>query len=73
METLDRKQVVEMLRREQGERSLRQFGIAVAMSAAYLSDVIRGNREPGPRILKLLKLRRIKAVSIRYARMRGSR
>ncbi len=40
---------------------LRAYGKAHAMSAAYLSDVIRGNRGVGLRVLSLLGLERVDA------------
>ena len=60
MTTFDRTQVNELIRKKQGERSLRTFATAIGLSAAYLSDVLRGNREPGPRLLSLLRLKRLR-------------
>lgn len=53
------------LKKTMNGQSLREFGIAAGLSAAYLSDVLRGNREPGPRILEMLKLEKITSVSYR--------
>jgi hypothetical protein len=39
------------------------------LSASYLSDLLRGNREPGPRLLKLLKLRKRKVTEVTYVRI----
>ena len=66
METLTRDQVVELLRRRQGKKSLRVFGAEVGLTAAYLSDVFRGNREPGPTILTLLGIERTKTTETTY-------
>jgi transcriptional regulator with XRE-family HTH domain len=63
---IDREHVNELIRRKQGERSLRSFAKATGFSAAYLSDVLHGNREPGPRLLKVLRVRKIKSVTYRY-------
>ena len=60
MTTFDRIQVNELIRKRQGTRSLRSFATAIGLSAAYLSDVLRGNREPGPRLLSLLRLKRLR-------------
>lgn len=68
MVTYDRAQVNEMIRRMQGKRSLRGFAIDLNLSAAYLSDILRCNREPGPQILSRLKLKRIKETTIKYVR-----
>ena len=56
----------EIIRTRQGERSLRTFAKEVGMSAAYLSDVLRCNREPGPRLLRVLRLDRHKIVTVTY-------
>ena len=68
MIAIDREHVNELLKRKQGDRSLRSFAVQIGVSAAYLSDIYRGNREPGPKILKLLKVRKIKTISYRYER-----
>jgi len=39
-----------VLRKHIGERSIRTAAKGWGVSAAYLSDVLRGNRIPGPRI-----------------------
>lgn len=70
MATFTREQVNEMLRKKQGERSLRAFARDMNISAPYLSDVLRLNREPGRKILNMLKLRRIRLVSTHYEKVR---
>jgi len=50
------KQVIRELKTRQGERSLRQFARELGISAAYLSDVYLGRREPGPKVLQSLGL-----------------
>ena len=49
--------------------SLREAARAWKMSAAYLSDVLNGKREPGPKILKVMGLE--KRVVVRYATPKG--
>ena len=66
MKLVPRSEINEMLRKRQGERSLREYAKTIDMSVAYLSDVLRGNREPGPRILKMLKLRKQKTTEVTY-------
>ena len=70
METLNRKQVHRLIRERQGERSLRAFAIELKVSAAYLSDILLGRREIGPKLLKPLKLRRRKSVTVVYERVK---
>jgi hypothetical protein len=48
--------VVERLKRDQGERSLREYAKAIVCSPAYLSDVYLGRRNPGPKMLDHLDL-----------------
>jgi transcriptional regulator with XRE-family HTH domain len=55
----------------QGERSLRTLAKELKLSAAYVSDVLRGNREPGPKILAPLHLRRVKTTVIYYVKERA--
>jgi transcriptional regulator with XRE-family HTH domain len=38
--------------------SLRQYAKALDVSPAYLSDVMRGNRDPGPKVLAALGFRK---------------
>lgn len=66
MVPIDREHVNELLRRKQGDRSLRAFAASVGVSAAYLSDILRNNRQPGPKILKMLRVRKIKTITYRY-------
>lgn len=70
MKTLSRDEVNEIIRVRQGERSLRTFAKEVGMSAAYLSDVLRCNREPGPRLLRVLRLDKRKVVTVTYSARR---
>ena len=67
MGTLTRIQVIDLLRKRQGKKSLRRFGDEIGVTAAYLSDVFRGNREPGPTILTLLGVERTKTTETTYA------
>jgi len=62
--------VVEQLRKEQGERSLRTYATAIGCSAAYLSDVYAGKRDPGPKLLRHLDLEREKVVTFTYVKRR---
>ena len=48
--------VVRELRRRQAKRTLRAYATALGCSPAYLSDVYRGQRKPGPKLLRALGL-----------------
>ena len=62
------------LRKAQGNRSLRKFADEIHCSAAYLSDIYNGRRNPGPTILEYLGLRKIvrKHITIRYKRINAN-
>ena len=62
MKTVTRTQINHMLRKRQGGTSLRSYALKTGFSVAYLSDVLRNNRDPGPRLLVLLGLRKRKTV-----------
>jgi hypothetical protein len=49
-----------------GRSSLRKVALTLDVSAAYLSDVMRGNRPPGPKVLKALGLRRVVTKQVQY-------
>lgn len=71
MDIVSRTEINQMLRRLQGEKSLRKYAESIELSVAYLSDILRGNREPGPRILKILKLRKRKTCTVIYERVQS--
>lgn len=48
--------VVAELKSKQGKRSLRSYARNIECSASYLSDIYRGTRNPGPKILEALDL-----------------
>lgn len=70
MKTYSRDEVVDMLKKLQGKRSIRIFARDVMISAPYLSDIFNGNREPGPKILNLLKLAKRRSVTVVYMNAR---
>jgi len=47
-----------MLRSKLKDRSQRSLAKEIPCSAPYLSDVLKGNRTPGPRILNYLGLQK---------------
>ena len=57
--TYTENEVVEMLKAEQGDRSLRQFAEDLNISASYLSDIFLGKRSPGPAVLQVLNMERV--------------
>jgi transcriptional regulator with XRE-family HTH domain len=63
---LDKQQVIDLIRKEQGRSSLRDYAKSVGISAAYLSDVLRGNRAPGKKIYEHFGLSREKTLTVTY-------
>lgn len=57
-----KEEVVEKLKEDQGEQSLREYAHTVGCSASYLNDVYSGRREPGPKLLDHLNLERKETV-----------
>jgi hypothetical protein len=62
--------VIAQLKAEQGERSLRSYATQFDCSAAYLSDIYKGKRDPGPKILKPLGLERKTKTIVTYVKRR---
>lgn len=44
-------EVIAMLKKEQGARSLREYAGVLGITPGYLSDLYKGNRTPGQTIL----------------------
>ena len=63
------KQVIRELKTRQGERSLRQFARELGISAAYLSDIYLGRREPGPKVLQPLGLSKRVGRKVNYPKV----
>lgn len=62
--------VVRKLQEDQGEQSLRSYARSLGCSAAYLSDVYRGRRDPGPKLLARLNLERKAVTTVTYQKRR---
>lgn len=60
--------VIAVLREGASENGLRNYAKHLGISAAYLSDIINGRRQPGPKILDVMDIERIetKVVTYRY-------
>ena len=63
-------QVVAILKKKQGDGSLRSLAIELGISAAYLSDIYLGRRRIGPKILRPLGLRQVTERTTRYERVK---
>lgn len=54
------------LQHRQGSLSLRAYAHKLKVSAAYLSDVYNGKRDPGKKLLKPLGLEAVRTKTIEY-------
>lgn len=50
---------LKILEKRRAGRTLAELARELEVSSAYLSDVMNGNREPGPKILDALGLERV--------------
>ncbi len=72
MDMWRKEDVVKQLQSEQEKQklSLRQYAKQLNVSAAYLSDVYRGRRDPGPTLLDYLGLERKIVTTVTYVKRR---
>jgi transcriptional regulator with XRE-family HTH domain len=56
------------LQKRLGQQSLRALAIELGVSAPYLSDIMRGNRQPGPKVLAALGIERVIDTAVTYKR-----
>lgn len=52
-------------------KSLRAVALDLGVSAPYLSDIMRGHRPPGPKVLKALGIERTVERMVTYRRKRA--
>ncbi len=62
--------VIEVLRKRQGEMSLREYARIVGCSHSYLYDLYNGGRSPGNKIMKFLGLKKRRVVETSYVKAR---
>lgn len=71
METFNKTDVLTMLRGHISyEKSQKDLAVEMGVSQAYVSDLLKGNRDPGPKVLAFLGLRKI-VVYKRASQRRG--
>jgi transcriptional regulator with XRE-family HTH domain len=58
MKKLNHEQLLNLLKKKQGDRSAREFAGELGISHVYLTHIYGGKREPGPAVLQKLGLRR---------------
>ncbi len=55
---MNRKQLLDLMRKRQGNRTAKEFAEELGISQAYLSDIYAAKRDPGPSVLEKLQLER---------------
>lgn len=60
---LTKEDVLARLRKRQGKKSIRAFASELGLTPAYISDIYRGRRDPGPSVLQLLGIRKEESIS----------
>ncbi|HEX5426639.1 MAG TPA: hypothetical protein VFW94_24215 [Candidatus Acidoferrales bacterium] len=70
MRKLTEEDVINLIRCEQGEKSLRKFADEIGITASYLSDLYLGRRQPGKKILGHFGIEKKKTVTYTYERRR---
>lgn len=66
---LTRAQVLIRLRRHQGKRSVTALAVEMRVSPAYLYDVMKGARDPGPSVLRYLGLEKQVVTVVTYRKL----
>jgi hypothetical protein len=57
-EEMTKEELIEYIKELQGEQTQASFASSIECSAAYLSDICAGRRDPGPKVLEALGLKR---------------
>ena len=56
MKTYSHKEILDLLKRKQGDRNCAQFAREVGITKSYMGDILKGKRTPGPKVLRYLGL-----------------
>lgn len=68
--TMERDKVIRKMKDAQGEKSLRSYASSLSCSAAYISDIYNGRRDPGPKVLSSLGLEKQRKTTVVYKEKR---
>ena len=63
---MKKSEVIGILKFRKGDRPVADLATDIGVSASYLYDIFSGNREPGPKILSFLGLKRERKVVLTY-------
>ena len=65
--------VLAVMRKEQGDMSLRQFALKLGFSAPYISDIYKKRRQIGRAVLRKFGLSKTVTVMVEYHPLRRSK
>lgn len=60
---MNKDDVIDMLKKKQGEMTQKEFAAEIDCSLSYLIDLYAGRRDPGPKILDFLGIERQRVVT----------
>jgi hypothetical protein len=66
MARMNQEQLLEMLKRKQGKRSLREFAQEIGITPAYLCDIYKGRRQGGAKLLRYFGMEKTVTVTSEY-------
>ena len=69
---IENHELVALIKKRQGDTSLRTFAPTLGVTAAYLSDVYNGNRPVGPRLCAAMGYARTRTVRTQFKRKNGA-
>ena len=55
--TMNREQVLKLIRKRRRDMTLKQSAEDLGVSLSYLSEIYRGTRAPGPKVLRALGIK----------------
>ena len=68
MATIQNHELVDIIRKRQGERTLAAFAKSIQFQPTYLSEVLNGIRPVGGRLAAEMGYKRVKTVHIAFAK-----
>lgn len=66
---INNNELVDMIKKRQGEQVLKDYARSLGVSQGYLYDVYAGNRPVGPRLSKAVGFSRVKTTVIRFKKV----
>jgi hypothetical protein len=64
--TVTQEEIIDLLKKEQGDRSLREFAPIFKVTAGYISDIYNHRRRPGLKVLKYFGIVKKRRVTVDY-------